>query len=174
MSEIWRDVVGYEGLYQVSNMGRVRSIDHVVKTKTGKDMLVKGMTKKPSTYKGGYQFVMLQYRKQKKLFPVHRLVALAFIPNPDNKPEVNHIDAIKDNNCVSNLEWVTGEENFKHAIDNGLVKTTGTFVLMDGVTRFDSIRKCAKCLGVDPHEIRRALKGEYKTVHGHFFKEIIV
>ena len=174
MSEIWRDIAGYEGLYQVSNMGRVRSIDHIVKTKTGKDMFVKGMMKKPTTYKGGYQYVNLQHRKKKKMFQVHRLVAAAFIPNPDNKPEVNHIDAVKDNNCVSNLEWVTGEENNKHAIDNGLIKTTGTFVMMDDDITFESINKCAKYVGVDPHEIRRALKGEYKTVHGHYFKEISV
>lgn len=170
MSEIWRDVAGYEGLYQVSNKGRVRSVDHTVKTKTGKDMLVKGIMKKPSTGKDGYQYINLLHKGKQKRCAVHRLVAIAFIPNPNNKPEVNHIDAIKNNNCVNNLEWVTGQENNQHATISGLIKRT--IVIMDGHTRFESINQCAKFVGVDPHEIRRALKGEYKTVHGHFFKEI--
>jgi hypothetical protein len=169
--EVWRDVKGWEGLYQVSDHGRIRSLDHTVKTKTGKDMLVRGVIKKPSRDVDGYAVVSLQHKHHKKSYSVHRLVAQAFIPNPENKPEVNHINAVKDDNAVSNLEWVTGEENNQHAMDNGLM-TKGHTVLMDGVAVFDSIRKCAAFVGVDPHEIRKALSGEYKTVHGHTFQRI--
>lgn len=169
MNEQWRDIAGYEGLYQVSNIGRVRSLDHVVKTKRGKDMLVKGKDKSLLNRKG-YMFVLLRNRRVQQMCAVHRLVATAFIPNLDNKPEVNHIDANKSNNCVNNLEWVTGEENMRHAYDNGLV-VKGQAVIMDEKIVFDSISKCAKHVGVDPHEIRRALNGEYKTVHGHIFRK---
>lgn len=109
--EIWRDVVGYEGLYQVSNAGRVKSFH-------GKSerILVGGVCRE------GYVKVLLRKNKSRKLVSVHRLVAMAFIPNPDNKPEVNHINGNKIDNRVENLEWKTRAENAKHAYDIGLEK----------------------------------------------------
>jgi hypothetical protein len=171
MIEMWKDIKGYEGLYQVSNFGRVRSLDHIIITKCGNSMLIKGRMKKPTSDSNGYMVVNLQSRESKKLFKVHRLVAQAFIPNENCKPEVNHKDGKHDNNCVSNLEWCTSEENIKHALDNGLIASKGIAVIMDNCIVFDSITKCAKYLGVDKHEIRRALQGKYKTVHGHTFKK---
>ncbi len=171
MVEIWKDIKGYEGLYQVSNLGRVRSLDHIYITKCGKRMLVKGQMKKPSSDNDGYMFVLLRRNGKQKRCAIHRLVAKAFITNQYNKPEVNHIDAVKSNNRVDNLEWVTGKENIQHAMDKGLM-TKGTLIIMDGKIVFSSITKCAKHLGVDNHEIRRALNGEYKTVHGHVFARI--
>lgn len=123
MKEVWKDILGYEGLYQVSNQGRVRSLDHIVKTKRNKDMLIKGKVKTISIGKGGYCVVSLQHKDSKKLFQVHRLVAQSFISNIQNKPEVNHIDGDKTNNCIDNLEWVTSSENIQHAIDNGLIES---------------------------------------------------
>lgn len=169
MQEAWKDIEGYEGLYQVSNLGRVKSLDHIIKTKRNKDMLIKGKIKTITIGKDGYCVVNLQHKDSKKLFKVHRLVAQAFIPNPHNKTEVNHIDTNKTNNMVDNLEWVTSEENIQHAIDNGLIET-GIKVVMDDSIVFDSIKQCAKFVGVDRQEIKRALKGIYKTVHGHTFK----
>lgn len=168
--ETWKDIEGYEGLYQVSDYGNVRSLDHTAKTKTGKDVLVTGTVKKLSRTKDGYLQVCLIHGKKQKMCRVHRLVALAFIQNPDSKPEVNHIDGCKTNNNVENLEWCTGEENREHAIKTGLVNHEGTRVVMDGSIVFDSIGKCARFVGVDNHEIRRALAGEYKSVHGHTFE----
>ena len=114
MSEVWKDITGYEGLYQVSNLGFVRSL-HPHSCKIVNPTILKGDDVH------GYPRVELHRRRTKTKHLVHRLVAVAFIPNPDNKPEVNHKDGKKDNNCVDNLEWCTRKENMKHAYDNGLV-----------------------------------------------------
>lgn len=105
MEEIWKDVIGYENYYQISNLGRVRSTWF----KTPKIL-------KQYTRKYGYKTVDLNKPGEKrKLARVHRLVATAFLPNPDNKPQVNHIDYNPSNNIVTNLEWVTSLENNKHS-----------------------------------------------------------
>jgi len=104
MEEIWKDVVGYEGLYQVSNLGRVKSL--------GFDKWHKGKILKPSyDSKGNYLFIGLHADGKVTQRNVHRLVAETFIPNPNNLPCVNHIDEIKTNNRVDNLEWCTIEYN---------------------------------------------------------------
>lgn len=107
--EEWKDIKGYEGLYQVSNQGRIRSFWH---RRKGVDCLVQ-----TSVY--GYKYVTLHKEKQ-RTFRVHRLVAEAFIPNPEGKPQVNHINGDKGDNRVTNLEWCTGSENMIHAYRNGL------------------------------------------------------
>lgn len=110
MEEIWKDIVGYEGLYQVSNLGRVRSLDRYVLHKQSVRKLHKGCIMNPYRITG-YPAVHLSKDGQKKGFLVHRLVATAFIPNPNNLPEVNHKDESRTNNIVDNLEWCTVLEN---------------------------------------------------------------
>ena len=105
--EEWRPVVGYEGLYEVSNIGRVRSLDRYVKGKGKSYFLHKGRVLSPGIKTEGYLIVRLQRR----MFYVHRLVTEAFLPNPDNLPEVNHKDEDKLNNRVDNLEWCTVKYN---------------------------------------------------------------
>lgn len=117
MEEVWKDVKGYEGIYQVSNIGRVRSLDRW--TNGLKHMFKRGCIRKPFDTTG-YDSVTLS-NSGDKTFMVHRLVADAFIPNPNKLPCVNHIDGNKKNNIVSNLEWVTYEENTHHAIRLGLI-----------------------------------------------------
>ncbi len=112
MIEVWKDIKGYEGLYQISNCGRVRS-------------LISNKIRKFSVNHKGYFQIMLYKDNVGKNYRVNRLVAEAFIGNPYNKEQVNHIDGDKKNNHVSNLEWVTGMENIKHAIDNGLITVKG-------------------------------------------------
>ena len=120
-NEKWSSVVGYEDYYEVSNFGQVRSRDRIV-SRSGKrgDMLVKGKLLTPHINPKGYLRLQLSCDGSPKSFLVHRLVAESFIPNPDNKPEVNHINGNKKDNRVSNLEWSTSSENQKHAYDTGL------------------------------------------------------
>lgn len=113
MTEEWRDVEGYEGRYQVSNLGRVKALPH-----KGKKSGIKKATKSDR----GYLAIGLSRKDDSKTFRVHRLVASAFIPNPDCLIEVNHKDGIKANNHVSNLEWSTRGENMRHAYRMGLLK----------------------------------------------------
>lgn len=120
--EIWKDIKGYEGLYQVSNLGRIKSLDRKVKTgiKYNEYKISKSKILKLNQKRNGYLSVDLSKENTVKTISVHRLVALNFIPNPENKEEVNHINAKKYDNRVENLEWVTKEENKKHAKLNKL------------------------------------------------------
>ncbi len=122
MKEEWRDISGFEGLYQVSNLGRVRSLDRVVGGKCDSKRFLKGRILKTCKITHGYLGVNFRQNGTHKNAIVHRLVAIAFIPNPENKPEVNHINGIKTDNRVENLEWNTHSENNQHAYDNGLKK----------------------------------------------------
>lgn len=116
MIEIWKDVVGYEGIYQVSNLGNVKSLIGY----NGKKYISREKLLSKTLSTAGYYKVELFNKKERKSFRVHRLVAIAFIENPLNKEQVNHIDGNKLNNNVENLEWNTPKENVRHSIDTGL------------------------------------------------------
>ncbi len=118
MSEIWKSIEGYNGLYEVSNFGRVKSycLDAVGLMK--KDYKPKMM--KDSSNGLGYRYVVLSKNNNSKNLYIHRLVLKAFVPNPQNKPQVNHKNGIKDDNKLENLEWCTRSENAKHACKMGL------------------------------------------------------
>lgn len=125
----WKPVVGYEGMYEVSNTGLVRGLDRYVVHCNGVHQFVKGIMLNQKTTYDGYKEVTLQKQHKPKCIRVHRLVAFAFLGNPPNeKMEVNHIDGNKVNNNVSNLEWVTSSENQKHAYQMGLQKVSGNAV----------------------------------------------
>lgn len=112
--EIWKDVVGYEGIYQVSNIGGLRSVERIIRKRGGSTGLLRSKILSPST-SNGYFTKMVRQNGIRKLLIVHRAVAMAFIPNPENKPQVNHMDLNRKNNNVSNLEWVTCAENLIHS-----------------------------------------------------------
>ena len=113
--EIWKDITGFEGYYQISNYGNVKSLDRFdgVNYRQGQSI-------KPAIKANGYLQVGLRKHNQRKYVSIHRLVAIHFIENPENKKQVNHIDCNKQNNNINNLEWVTSQENQKHAKENGL------------------------------------------------------
>ena len=106
MDEIWKDIEGYEGLYQVSNLGRIKSLQKWKRASCPDEYILK-----PSENNCGYYQVMLYRHTKKKKFLIHRIVAQAFVPNPDNLPHINHIDENKTNNCADNLEWCTPRYN---------------------------------------------------------------
>lgn len=118
MKEMWADIKGFEGMYQVSNRGRVKSLDRVVFSKDNKRKPFESTILSPNSW-SGYPRVCLYDRFQKANYcNVHRLVANAFIENNENKPQVNHKDMNKNNNNVNNLEWVTASENSLHFMKN--------------------------------------------------------
>ena len=110
MEEIWKDVAGYEGIYHISNVGNIKRV-------------ASGKILKKRKNACGYWHVGLSNKGEQKTFAVHVLLGRAFIPNPENKLQINHIDGNKLNNSLSNLEWVTAQENIQHALKNGLRKT---------------------------------------------------
>ena len=109
--EIWRAIPNYEGIYEVSNLGRVKSIEREIVDKNNRIMNRKEIILKQCTDKKGYKRVKLFADGKTLNTRVHRLVALAFIPNPENLPQVNHKDEIKSNNLVENLEWCSAQYN---------------------------------------------------------------
>ena len=120
--EVWRDILGYEGFYQVSNQGNVKSLDRTVITNNRKPYIRKGKLCNQSKSNLGYMTVGFTVNNVKVNKYVHRLVAEAFITNVNNYPQVNHIDCDKTNNRINNLEWCTNSQNHIHASKHGLNK----------------------------------------------------
>jgi hypothetical protein len=123
MKEIWKDIPGYEGYYQVSNYGKIMGVNRtLVYKKRGKEHshFVKRKVLSQIINHKGYFRICLRKNGNSKQGNVSRLVAIAFVPNPENKPQVNHIDGNKLNDRVDNLEWVTARENIIHGYKNGL------------------------------------------------------
>lgn len=116
MKEIWKDIEGYKGIYQISNQGNVKSLNRIARS--GKK--VKEKILKKAQDKDGYILFTLCKNGTQKTVKAHRLVANAFIPNINNKPCVNHLNGIKNDNTVTNLEWVTVSENTQHSYNNKL------------------------------------------------------
>lgn len=119
-NEKWKPIFGYEQLYEVSTHGRIKSLPRKVwcNCRSRKYRYTQAKIIAPAE-KDGYINIVLLDNNHRKRFRVHRLVAFAFIPNPENKPEINHKDFDKSNNHIDNLEWVTGKENYIHAVRGG-------------------------------------------------------
>lgn len=169
--EIWKTIQGYEGLYEVSNLGNVRSLDRAVKQSNGSIGHYKGRVLKGEQDKKGYRRVRLSKNNITQKFQVHRLVALAFIPNLENKQFVNHIDESTDNNNVDNLEWCTGHENMRHGtIQKRLAeaKKKKIICITDG-KKFNSINEAAEYYGIGRRLISSVLSGSKKTTYGKVF-----
>lgn len=147
MEELWKDIVSYEGLYQVSNFGHVRRLAHTVSIGRGNYRHLKKKVEKLHCDNSGYLYVGLLKNNKNKRLRVHRLVAKAFIENKDNLPCINHKDGNKQNNRVDNLEWCTYSHNNQHAYDNGLKTWKRPVVrLKQGIVikRYESITDAEK------------------------------
>jgi NUMOD4 motif/HNH endonuclease len=128
--EIWKQVKGYEGIYEVSSLGRVQtSLNKTTHSVTRGTRVWKQRVLKQKTDKNGYKRVSLWKDKNQNTLLVHRLVAIAFIDNPEEKGFVNHKDGDPSNNCVSNIEWCTSKENLLHAFDTRLNKSPDPIIL---------------------------------------------
>lgn len=126
MEEVWKDIPEFEGLYQASNLGRIKSVKRIAKKEYRNNRIVKEKIMEGTKNKDGYLKIHISNKERNinKCVFVHRLVAKAFIPNPNNLPQINHKDGNKLNNCISNLEWCTNLYNQQHAWKNGLHKPT--------------------------------------------------
>lgn len=184
--EEWRDVVGYEGYYQISSLGRVRSLD-----RTSGNRRVKGRMKKTVIAKIGYPVVQLHKDGKGSLKYVHRLIAEAFIPNPNGFDQVDHINGIKSDSRVDNLRWCNKSQNYVYAVELGIIDleqktadlqskkarvkqraaTIRPIVRNDGVV-FDSLTDAAKELGCTKNSIWRVLNGIRKSIYGYTFKYV--
>lgn len=172
MCEEWTDIKDYEGLYQVSNFGRVRSLDRL----DGSNHRLKGRILKPIKQTHGYLHVCLYKNGSQSIKKIHRLVAQAFISNPENKLDVNHIDENKTNNMLSNLEWVTRKENVNHGTRNeragksNSIAIIATNIKTGESTEFYGSNECARQFGLSQGNIAKVLKGRLKQTGGYTFK----
>lgn len=173
MEEVWKDIKGYENYYQVSNLGRVKGIDR----KNSRGNFVKGRILKPNIDRDGYRTVSLQKNGKVKRLKISRLVALAFIPNQDNKPIVNHLDETKDNDKIDNLEWATAKENINYgtaiqrraktiSIPIKVIYSDGTYEIWESATVF--AREYGN--GAQQQHIVSVLKGRRQTHLGLRFE----
>ena len=166
MEEIWKDIEGYEGLYQVSNLGKVRSLNY---NRTGKTRLLR-----PNPNENRYLKVSLCKNGKAKTYKVHRLVAQAFIPNPDGFPEINHIDEDQQNNRVDNLEWCDHIYNSNHGTRNKRISSTKLndqqkskrVRCVETGEVYPSQSEAARQTGMNRSNIAQVCRGERKTVGG--------
>lgn len=147
MKEVWKDIVGYEGLYQVSNLGRVKSLARKMKVTNPEREYIKEGRIVSFTYLRGYPVVNFHIDKKRKCFKIHRLVAIAFVPNPLGLSQVNHKDHNKTNNQETNLEWVSNRENCTHKFFQKKVSCESPGVCID--TRQSRSKKFIAQLQID-------------------------
>lgn len=179
--EIWKNIEGYNRLYMVSNMGRVKSLNY---HRTGKEKILK-----PVKQNNGYLTVTLCKNSEQKIFAVHRLVAEAFIDNQDNKPCIDHINAIRDDNRVENLRWCTYKENInnpiskKRILDNSPVVKFGKYncnskpvyqYSLDDkfIRKWNCIRDVERELGFDNGNISKCCLGKKQTCGGYKWRHV--
>ena len=165
MEEIWKPIKGYENLYEVSNTGKVKSLKYRKKYEQ-KEIAI-------NLRKDGYLQVQLNKQGHQKIYLVHRLVAQAFLDNPDNKPYINHLDCDPSNNNVNNLEWCTQSENMQYASKLGRIKSSSIIAtnLKTGEEKF-YINACEaeKDLKITRQAIYSVLKNQYKQMKGYTFR----
>lgn len=172
MTEVWKEIEGYEGYYEVSSFGRVRSIDRYVKGRWDAQIFCASRFMKCKRVKNGYLHVKLTKDGERKEPLVHRLVASAFIPNPEGLEQVNHIDGDKTNNNVDNLEWCSASQNQLHS-RRVLKRICGhprkPVICLENRKVYESAHHAARDLGLNPAGIYYTCEGRNKqTGNMHF------
>lgn len=178
MKEIWIDIKGYEGLYQVSNLGQVKSLDRIIVCrKTNAKRKFKGCILIPTLKPFGYPWVSLHKDGKKHTKLIHRLVAEAFIPNPDNLPCVNHKDENPSNANVNNLEWCTQQYNVLYSgLQNrkrwqNIIKPVLQYdKQMNLIKEWNTITEASKYYNIPVTNISKCCKGKRKTCHKYIWK----
>jgi len=191
MKEIWCDIKGYEGMYQISNLGHVRSLDrwewNGINFWHRKGQLMKTYEKE-----NGYWFVTLRKNNKPKCFYVHRLVAQAFIPNPKELPEINHKSEVKSENFVENLEWISCKDNNNYGTKNERMKTNKSWInkhkkalknahkahekavyiiYPNGTDElFESMKKASEAVDILKSNVSKCCRGVVKSSHGYHFE----
>lgn len=185
MKEVWKPVKGFEGLYEVSNTGKVKSLQRTVTAHNGwprtfqEKILTLHSSKLTERHPKPMYHVELWKGNKRAVKMIHRLVAETFIPNPDGKPQVNHKDGNRMNNSVENLEWTTCTENSEHAYRTGLAKpkgckpVRGKNKLTGAVVEYQSVEEAARALKGNPDAIRAALKGRSASSCGCTWEYIV-
>ncbi|WP_286777107.1 NUMOD4 domain-containing protein [Sphingobacterium sp. UBA2074] len=184
-NEIWRDIPGYEGIYQSSTKGFIRSLDRLLKNSKGQ-FIKKGSIKSLNKSKNGYLSVDLYRDNKRQTLLIHRIIAITFINNTKNADTVNHINGDKYDNDVNNLEWCTYSENHKHSYEklgriagmkgkrNELNTNSKPIIMINSndeiVHTFPSIMEAARVLDISSSRIVSNLKGRSKTCINHYFK----
>lgn len=167
---MYKPVKGFEGLYEISEFGEIRSVDRMVGGKSGSTWKRKGKKLKPQTNQNGYAMVNLRKNGARKTMTVHRLVATAFLPNPENLPEVHHKNHDPRDNRLENLQWVTSaeqkDEHWKSAMSK--VKSVRLHVIGHGIDKvYNSGLEVERELGISSSCISQVANGIYKQVKGY-------
>ena len=178
MEEIWKDIENFEGLYQISSLGRVKSVDRIVhvldpKSKREYDKHFPECIKATNLDTKGYVMVSLKKDGKSSRHRIHRLVAQAFIPNPENLSQVNHKDENKENNCIDNLEWCTNNYNGKYGTrlkrisdsNKGRQVHNSIKVIVFGEV-YDSLSKAGEAIGVCGDTIKNRIE---KNIEGYSY-----
>ena len=165
MEEIWRDIKDYKGLYQVSNTGMVKSLERTVRCARGYKIVPEKILEGYDNG-NGYLYVKLCKEGKRKQYRINRLVAQAFLENPNSLPEVNHKDKNPKNNCVDNLEWCTRQYNVEYSKAKaviGINKVSGLIV------EFPSVMEAERQTGINNKNICACLKGKRKSAGGYYW-----